>query len=391
MSGKNPRNPFGMRKIGYIAAGSLILLAVTAMAALSTSGDDLVVISWSELGIYSPGSDFSTLCIHPPFSTLKAQVVKRGTGIDKPSLVNSDVSLTYEIPNNTWSFGKTNFWDYTATLFGFELSPDMGLAGKGLTGKFRLAPSGDHFLAEGIPVTPYTDYDTMSETPYQTVQVDLVDTEGNTVSSTEPVIPVSNEMNCYACHGSEQNILAIHPKVAYFDPSQPVLCISCHASNMFRAKGIPQAKSLSEQIHRTHDKYTNNCYACHPGTETRSLRGTMATRTGMTCQDCHGNMANVSDSIAKGRRPWLDEPSCGNCHGPRFSEEPGKPYRDSKGHGGLYCSACHGSPHAILPSREGADNQQNTALQGFEGTLQNCNVCHDQVPFGSGPHQVPAK
>ena len=52
----------------------------------------------------------------------------------------------------------------------------------------------------------------------------------------------------------------------------------------------------------------------------------------------------------------------------------------------MYCAACHGSPHAILPTNQANDNQQNIALQGHAGTLNDCKVCHTQIPEGAGPH-----
>ena len=55
---------------------------------------------------------------------------------------------------------------------------------------------------------------------------------------------------------------------------------------------------------------------------------------------------------------------------------------------GSYCEACHGSPHAILPSIEPNDNIQNIALQGHAGTLSDCTVCHATVPDGAGPHGI---
>ena len=108
----------------------------------------------------------------------------------------------------------------------------------------------------------------------------------------------------------------------------------------------------------------------------------------LACQNCHGTMAQVAYSITTGRRPWLDEPRCGNttCHGSNHSEEPGTLYRNSRGHGGLYCSACHGSPHAILPTVQPNDNMQSIRLQGFAGPLSNCSVCHTVTPTGPGPH-----
>jgi hypothetical protein len=56
----------------------------------------------------------------------------------------------------------------------------------------------------------------------------------------------------------------------------------------------------------------------------------------------------------------------------------------------LYCSACHGSPHAIVPTLQANDNIQNTILQGYPGTLNKCSVCHSITPFGAGPHGINA-
>jgi hypothetical protein len=108
----------------------------------------------------------------------------------------------------------------------------------------------------------------------------------------------------------------------------------------------------------------------------------------LKCQSCHGTMATVASSIQSGRRPWQDEPKCGNtaCHGSNYAEESGKLYRNSVGHGGVYCSACHGSPHAIFPSREANDNLQNINLQGHAGALRDCMVCHSTPPTDPGPH-----
>jgi hypothetical protein len=111
----------------------------------------------------------------------------------------------------------------------------------------------------------------------------------------------------------------------------------------------------------------------------------------MTCQDCHGEIADVASSIEQGREPWLEEPRCGDCHGAAYGEAPGTLYRFSRnGHHGLYCATCHGSPHAILPSREERDNRQNVALQGHAGTLDVCAVCHTETPDDPGPHGIRA-
>jgi len=138
----------------------------------------------------------------------------------------------------------------------------------------------------------------------------------------------------------------------------------------------------------------------------------------MSCQDCHGSMSEVGDPARVG---WLEEPNCQNCHtgdavanagairfdhafsapgvlrpttNTRFATTPDSPqagfslYRFSVGHGGLECSACHGSPHAIWPSTENNDNLQSIAAQGHVGTIVECSSCHSglQDTQWQGPH-----
>jgi hypothetical protein len=62
----------------------------------------------------------------------------------------------------------------------------------------------------------------------------------------------------------------------------------------------------------------------------------------------------------------------------RFAEEDGKLYRDSVGHGGMACEACHGSTHAEWPVANGKANDNVAAkqLQGHAGPIIECNTCH---------------
>jgi hypothetical protein len=103
---------------------------------------------------------------------------------------------------------------------------------------------------------------------------------------------------------------------------------------------------------------------------------------GMECQDCHGGMQEVS----RNPQPWLNEPRCDECHEDGNHDQDQALYRMSKDHGGLYCAACHDSPHAIAPSAEPRDNIKFIELQGHSGTLQRCTVCHATQPDGAGPH-----
>jgi hypothetical protein len=111
----------------------------------------------------------------------------------------------------------------------------------------------------------------------------------------------------------------------------------------------------------------------------------MSVEEGMSCTDCHeGGMEALANEE---RTPWLDEPRCADCHDSEYAENPGKLYRHSTGHGGLYCESCHNSTHAILTSREARDNLQSIALQGYAGTIEKCTVCHLTQPTSGGPHE----
>ena len=218
----------------------------------------------------------------------------------------------------------------------------------------------------------------------------------------------------------------------------PILCAKCHASEALGTPGAPGVDSLTRATHTRHanvrspgnglplDSIANRaaCYQCHPGSTTRCLRGAMGAAVAtdgslaMQCQSCHGSMSQVG---AANRTGWLDEPNCQQCHTgsatqnngqvrytsafetngtPRVAVNslfatnantpaPGKSlYRFSKGHGGLQCSACHGSTHAEFPASHRNDNVQSVQRQGHVGALMDCLACHATVPntINGGPH-----
>jgi hypothetical protein len=212
------------------------------------------------------------------------------------------------------------------------------------------------------------------------------------------------------------------------------------------------------------DVLEETCYQCHPGKNTKCLRGAMF-QGGMVCQDCHGNMEQVGNDFTENfpahpfvgdgtggenltkRASWANEPGCQSCHTgdavnnlasnyldlgivapdgirllqayettehpddgslvatmieapeSRFAENQSL-YRLSQGHGGVKCEGCHGSTHAIWPvtPREGQfianDNLAARQLQGHDGKIQECDVCHQRdadgnlsMPLGlNGPH-----
>ena len=207
----------------------------------------------------------------------------------------------------------------------------------------------------------------------------------------------------------------------------PILCAACHSDNALGLAGISGIKSLTADMHTLHGAQLllstgktldvnsasndlNSCYLCHPGPQTRCKRGAMNPQL---CSACHGNLSTVG--LPK-RTGWLDVPTCQMCHNnslrytttftsngnwrqttdKTFSTNPNVPqagkslYRYSSGHGAVYCSACHGSPHAEYPSLQTNDNIYPTSLQGYVAKVTECSVCHSNVPVSAtgGPHGV---
>lgn len=373
---------------GAALAGAAILLGGSSPAA---PPGPYVAFGYNELGMHCMNDDYSELCILPPFNTLRAQVLKRG---DNPDILTEDVTVTYVIPQNTHSADKTNFWKHAEALFGVALPPDIGLTGNGLSGSMSPTAAG-HWEASGIPLVPMDDSGRLD--PYPVAEVRINGELGTFIA--RPVVPVSTEMSCSLCHGGgglsvAGDILKDHDTLhgTTLQSQTPVLCASCHADNALGLPGTPGVSNLSSAMHTAHAARVeklgldNACYACHPGFRTQCHRD-VHLGMGVECISCHGGMIAVGDP---GRVPWVDEPRCSDCHTrPGFDfEQPGKLFKDSIGHGGVHCAACHGAPHAITPTTTAIDNQQAILLQGHAGVINTCLVCHTQMPDDDFFHKV---
>ena len=381
--------------------------AHTTASIRTVQANRYTLLAWNDLGMHCYNRDFQDLAVLPPYNNLWAQVVRVG---NPPQLITTTVDVSYSFPDNSYSVGKSNFWDFDQALFGVDLAPNVGLAGKSLND--TMDAKLDHFVAEGIPLTEFSDSAPTTPYPYQlaTVIARAAGTNAE-LARLQTVAPVSTEMHCDYCHSDggveeistgrvETNILTLHDKenadeypVGHTTPlmqRRPVLCAECHSSNALGAPGVQGLDSLSRVMHSKHagkvENSTQGCYNCHPGPTTKCLRDVMSQQHNMNCVDCHGNMEHV----ASNPQPWLSEPRCDSCHkDPQFAQN--QPlYRHSTGHGGIYCAACHDSPHAIAPSREANDALKFVDLQGKPGPLVTCTVCHLTTPTGAGPHGITA-
>ncbi|MBJ6724597.1 cytochrome c3 family protein [Geomesophilobacter sediminis] len=351
------------------------------------NGASYVVFAWNDLGMHCANSSYDTAVILPPYNNVWAQVLQRG---NPPKVVTAGLTVEYRVVNNTLSSNKGTywqFWQYCAKLFGVNLATDTGLnlvdptIHNGLAGK--MVAKGDHFQVNGVPITPIDDSGVWN--PFQVIKVTVKDKSGNIVAQTRTTIPISDEINCAKCHNGNKNpmldVLLKHDKNVGTNlvNQMPVLCASCHGSPALGTSGRgTSGKYLSEAIHGYHASKGASCYDCHPGAKTQCSRSLAHTAPDGNCTTCHGSMATMAASITNNTKvPWVNEPKCVTCHAGVAQVDTGATlFRNSVGHGGVYCSSCHGSPHAMVPSRVDIDNYQSQQYQNYAKAIGSCGACH---------------
>ena len=119
---------------------------------------------------------------------------------------------------NESSSGKSNFWDYSLSLFGVTLPPETGLAGNKMPGLANTpqpmtwaqagAPA-NTFQGLGIPITPIDDKGLTNS--YPLFKLVARDASNTVLAQTNIVLPVSTEMDCRACHSSGTGQAAAKP------------------------------------------------------------------------------------------------------------------------------------------------------------------------------------
>ncbi len=449
---------------------------LTALAApLTLTAANNQILGWNNLGMHCMDSDYSVFSILPPYNTIEAQLIVAGKLVTN----GAGYSVTYQAvadPDgsfNSTAMSKGNYYQNAAALYGAVLAPEGGLAGWPMPGTNNtpigmlfeqtnrpapgVASKVNWFRAEGIPISPYDDAGRKNY--YPLMRLIARNGGGTAIATNEIVLPVSDEMDCRACHASGSqasakpaagwvwsgiaerdfrlNILRLHDEHQFanhaglyqaalaargFNPqglyrgvvadAKPVLCATCHASEALGTGSYSNIPPLTASIHAKHatvmdpelnitldsSAHRGACYRCHPGSATKCLRGAMGSaiaRDGtmsMQCQSCHGSMSQVGSLNRVG---WFMEPNCQGCHtghatsnngqirytsvfetngamrvatNQTFATQPNTPapglslYRFSAGHGGLQCSACHGSTHAEFPAAHRNDNIRNEKI-----------------------------
>jgi hypothetical protein len=379
----------------------LVIGALLTLGAAPAFAAKYAVFAVNDLGMHCYQRSYAGFMILPPANNLKVQVFRKGN--EEAQLVTSGIKVQYTILNNTRSSNKTDFWKYASSYGWPGLAANVGITGHKLSGSMKRVKGTPYWEVTAIPITPYKD--DLSFDPLQVARVTVRNAKTNKVIAVQPkvVVPVSDEMRCDLCHGpvdTTGSILQAHDAAnathLYADLQAGLrhACSECHRDNALGAPGSPGVKPLSEAIHGFHaDKmdtpavaaFGTPCYTCHPGAQTKCLRGRMA-QAGFTCTSarCHGDMTRVADSQAAGREAWLQEPTCGGCHGAKYAENPGQLYRNSYLLNGpedmngklIQCESCHGSPHAEWRSTKSVDNQVTLQLQGAATYIKRCSACH---------------
>ena len=404
------------------AAGASVSLTISSGP--TPTSTQYVVVAWNDLGMHCLNPSFDTAVILPPYNTIWAQVIKRGT---PPQIITSGISIDYRIINNTTSVSPVKgtfaqFWDpiFMKQLFSVVLPQDYGLnlvtptLNNSLTGAMVQPVGTNHFMVNGIPVTPINDFGVKN--PYQVAEITVKNTAGIVLAQTQATVPTSDEFSCGKCHTTDdpnpfKDMLIKHDRKqgTSLVSSMPVLCASCHGSPALGTTGAgTSGKYLSQAIHGFHSGKTVpggtaiGCNDCHPGPTAKCNRSAahsditkVVPAVGSTdsCSNinCHGTLSKIASDISSGVKiPWVNEPKCVNCHTGVTGVDTGTAlYRNSAGHGGLSCAACHSSPHAMYPvSATSQDyvsgNYQAVQYQGVAKTLGSCvSTCH-QHPTSKG-------
>ena len=428
------------------------LLCTIAYASVAANNQ---ILSWNNLGMHCMDSDYSVFSVLPPYNTIEAQLIVNGALVTN----GAGYTIAYQAvadPNgsfNSFSAGKGNYAANVSLLYGANVTADQGLAGWNMPGTNNLpqtmlfeqtnhpaagvATPVNWWRAEGIPITPYDD--ASNKNPYPMMRLIAKNSLNQPIATNNIVLPVSDEMDCRACHASgtqdaakpaagwvwdgiqerdfRLNILRLHDEKNFvsnaalyaaalaargFNPqglyrgvvadNKPVLCAACHASEALGAPSYGTIPPLTASVHGFHghvmdpvsnitlDNTANRsaCYRCHPGSTTRCLRGAMGGAIavdGSMAMQCQSCHGNMSTVGSTSRVGWFMEPNCAGCHTGTATSNNGQI---------RYTSVFTDTNYTVrVPTNQTFSTQPNTPATGLSlfrfsaghGGLQ-CEACH---------------
>jgi PKD domain/Bacterial Ig domain len=373
-----------MMKLGRkMVRGALAALALTLSGTAPALGAAYTLVAWSDAGLHEfDATDASVYALALPGNTIRAQLISSGrlvtstTGIVVTYQAVADASGSI----NTTSSGKVNFFQYAASLVGKPLKADQGASGFNMPGPGNTPqamvfdPASSVFSATGIPITPYDDLGRRNPLPMMRVTASTP--QGAVLATTTIPLPVSDGMDCRACHASgspdvarpaggwawdcdpvrdyKLNILRYHDGskanwnvytnsllAAGYNPEgleatvvkdgRSVSCLACHTSNANPGGGVAGMRPLTQLIHTKHafvsdpvsgapiTTMTNSasCYLCHAGGDglyERGLHRASVRADGALTMQCQSCHGAVADVGNPARKGWVDLPNCQACH-----------------------------------------------------------------------------
>jgi hypothetical protein len=422
---------------------ALLLTLLTTPFVNRADAASAAVVGWSDRGVQEiSGTDFSVFSLHPPSSTIRAQVMVAGLLVTN----DTNITVTYQAVAdatgsiNSTSAGKGNFYDFAEALHGIALAPDEGLAGFSMPGLANVPrpmvfdAAKKWFTAEGLPILPIDNAG--RKNPYPMLRLVARNGAGAVLATTDIAVPVSDGLDCRACHASGSKSVA-RPNGGWVwncDPEQdyklnilqkhddrhldsdayasallqkgydraglfasatrnhkPVLCTACHPSNEAAGSGVEGMRPLTQLMHAKHSYVADPkrglplsfyddssvCLQCHAGPESRYLRGShrkAVNANGTLAIQCQSCHGNMLAVGRTGRQGWLDEPNCQSCHTGHAMQNSGQI---------RYTSAFDSAGRVRLPANRIFATESNTPAAGLSlfshskghGGLQ-CAACH---------------
>jgi PKD repeat protein len=388
------QSPNHMKSRSLSSAWPVLLGAMVLLQPPSARAANAQILGWNNLGMHCMDSDYSVFSVLPPYNTIEANLIVNGVLVTN----GAGYTVTYQAiadPSgsfNSTAMGKGNYYSFAHALYGAVLTNEAGLAGWAMPGPSnapqtmlfeatnRPAPGVstpvNWFRAEGIPIAPYDDNG--RKNPYPLMRLIARNAANQPIATNDIVLPVSDEMDCRACHASgtqaaarpaggwvwdglperdfRLNILRLHDERNFaaqgalysaalaargFNSAglyrgvvadgKPVLCAACHASEALGAPSYGTIPPLTASVHSYHahvldpdlnitldnSDHRAACYRCHPGSTTRCLRGAMGraiAADGSMEMQCQSCHGSMSQIGSANRVGWFMEPTCQSCH-----------------------------------------------------------------------------